>query len=101
MSKREHIQAAIQQVIDQYLPHTLYAAARNSAAQDEQDTGAYTDLTWKHGRVSKDAQALVDSILSLHEDITTGRYAFNPQAHGHLLMKRQADRFPASDEHND
>ena len=99
MSKREHIRAGIQQVIDQYIPRPLYDAARNSAAQDEQETGAYTDLIWKHQRVSSDTIALVDSIASLHEDITTGRYAFNPQAHGHILVK--ADRFPATDEHED
>lgn len=97
MSKKEHIQVAVQQVIDQYLPNTLYVAARTAAAQDENETGAYTDMAWKHQRVSKDAQTLVDSILSLHEDITTGRYAMNTSAHGHLLQGK-ADRFPASDE---
>jgi hypothetical protein len=99
MNKREHIRADIQQVIDQYLPNTLYAAARTAASRDEDETGAYTDLIWKHQRVSSDTIALVDSIASLHEDITTGRYAFNAQAHGHLLVK--ADRFPATDEHED
>lgn len=97
MSKKEHIQAAIQQVIDQYLPNTLYAAARNAAAKDEDETGAYTDLAWKHQRVSSDAQTLAASIASLHEDITTGRYAMNTSAHGHLLQGK-ADRFPVSDE---
>jgi len=99
MSKREDIKRAIRQVVDQYVPSTLYVAARTAAARDEDETGAYTDLTWKHTRIWKDALTLADSIMSLHEDITAGRHAFNAQAHGHLLDK--ADRFPATDEHED
>ena len=99
MSKQDDIKRAISQVIDQYIPRPLYEAARNAAAQDEQDTGAYTDLIWKYQRINSELITLADSIMSLHEDITTGRYAFNAQAHGHLLVK--ADRFPATDEHED